>query len=425
MHNLILKLLSVATLFLLAAYTARSHTQRDKFVLVIDAGHGGKDGGAIGRISKEKNINLKVALAFGRMVEANCPDVRVVYTRKTDIFVPLQRRADIANEQKADLFISIHTNALPKGKVAYGTETYTLGMSRAEENLEVAKRENSVITYESNYQQVYQGFDPQKIESYIIFELLQDKNMAQSVELARSIEQQYISQAGRRSKGVHQGGLLVLRNTSMPAVLTELGFISTEAEERFLNSSAGITKMARSLYYGFVNYRRKYDKSVAPPVAKPELPSPSTFDSEEVEKNTTADKGKTDEKTSPATPKEEATVSSKVSERQEKATAASTTAQSNQAKAETGTDEKPVFKVQLLVSDKQLKPNDRRLKGIKPVEFYKENGLYKYTYGSSTNYSEIKAKHKSVANKLPGTFIVAFRNGERMNLQEAIRLSKK
>ena len=199
-----------------------------------------------------------MALEVGRLVQNNCPEVKVVYTRKTDVFVPLQRRADIANRNKANLFISIHTNSLPEGKIAYGAETYTLGMARADANLEVAKRENSVIVYEKNYQQTYKGFVPNKTESYIIFELMQDRYMKESVELARYIQQQYVNTAGRKNKGVHQAGFLVLRNTSMPAVLTELGFISTPAEERFLNTKEGVKKLGRSIYNGFKTYYDRY-----------------------------------------------------------------------------------------------------------------------------------------------------------------------
>lgn len=231
-----------------------------RFTLVIDAGHGGHDAGAVGSFSKEKNINLNVALAFGRLVEENCPDVKVVYTRRTDVFISLQRRADIANDNKADLFISIHTNALPAGKIAYGSETYTLGMARANENLAVAKRENSVITLENDYKRTYQGFDPNKAESYVIFEIMQDKYMTRSVELAKQIQKQYKS-AGRPNKGVHQAGFLVLRNTSMPSVLTELGFITTPQEEQYLNSQRGISELSRSIYNGFLAYRRIYDKT--------------------------------------------------------------------------------------------------------------------------------------------------------------------
>ena len=226
------------------------------FTLVIDAGHGGRDGGALGRKSKEKNINLAVALELGRLVEQNCPDVKVVYTRKTDVFVELTERADIANKAKADLFISIHTNALAKGRISRGTETYTLGMHKAAENLAVAQRENSVITLESDYKTRYEGFDPKSSESYIIFELMQDQNMAQSVKLARKVQEQFRSTAGRLDKGVHQAGFLVLRATSMPSVLVELGYINNPSEETYLNSQAGIAAMAKSIYRAFVAYRK-------------------------------------------------------------------------------------------------------------------------------------------------------------------------
>lgn len=240
-----------------ACLSVNAATKRP-FVLVIDAGHGGKDAGAVGQLTKEKDINLNVALALGRLVEQNCPDVKVIYTRKTDVFVTLQGRADIANRNKADLFISVHTNSSPVGKAApMGAETYTLGMHRAADNLEVAKRENSVITQENNYKQTYHNFDPRKSESYIIFEFMQDRNMQQSVDLARAIQRNYTS-SGRRNKGVHQAGFLVLRATSMPSVLTELGFISNAEEEKFLHSLQGVETLARAIFEGFKAYRQKH-----------------------------------------------------------------------------------------------------------------------------------------------------------------------
>ena len=158
------------------------------FTLVIDAGHGGHDAGARGSFSNEKDINLRMALAFGRYVEKNCPDVKVIYTRKTDVFVPLHKRADIANKNKADVFISIHTNALPAGRIARGLETYTMGMRRSNEKLSAAQRENAVITFESDYKQRYEGYDPKSPESAIMFEFIHDKNLAKSVELARLVQ---------------------------------------------------------------------------------------------------------------------------------------------------------------------------------------------------------------------------------------------
>ncbi|MBO4662195.1 MAG: N-acetylmuramoyl-L-alanine amidase [Bacteroidaceae bacterium] len=241
-------------LALIWAFTASAYT------VVIDAGHGGRDAGALGLVTKEKHINLAVALALGKMITENCPDVKVVYTRQTDVFVELNERAAIANRAKADLFISIHTNSTAagtKGTSVHGTETYTLGMHRANDNLAVAKRENSVIMLEKNYEQKYEGFDPRKSESYIIFELMQDRNMASSVNFARNVQNQFQQTACRVNKGVYQAGFLVLRQTSMPSVLIELGYINNANEESFLNSTSGQQKMAQSIFNAFRQYSRK------------------------------------------------------------------------------------------------------------------------------------------------------------------------
>lgn len=261
MKNYLSKFLYIVLFVAFLPTVAWSNAEKRNFTLVIDAGHGGHDAGAVGAYSKEKDINLRVALAFGKLVEENCHNVKVVYTRKTDVFIPLQRRADIANNNKADLFISVHTNALPAGRLAYGSETYTLGMARANANLAVAKRENAVITLENDYKTTYQGFDPNKAESYVIFEFMQDKYMKQSVDLASCIQKQYVS-TGRPNKGVHQAGFLVLRNTSMPSVLTELGFITTPAEETYLNSQQGVMELSRSIYNGFLAYLRMHEKGI-------------------------------------------------------------------------------------------------------------------------------------------------------------------
>ena len=244
----------ILTLFAVVAMAAGKH----KFTLVIDPGHGGHDAGAIGKFSKEKDINLRTALAFGKYVERNCSDVKVIYTRKTDVFVELQERAAIANKAKADLFISIHTNALPGKKIARGLETYTLGMHRAADNFEVAKRENSVILMEKDYKKHYEGFDPNSSESYIIFEYLQDNNMAKSVELAKLVQTNVCATANRPNKGVKQAGFLVLRKTSMPSCLIELGYISTSDEEKMLNNAFHVDNMAKGIYEAFVKYKNHY-----------------------------------------------------------------------------------------------------------------------------------------------------------------------
>lgn len=394
MKNFLLKYLLVFLTALLCLDASAANERR--FKLVIDAGHGGRDAGAVGAFSKEKDINLKVALAFGRLVETRCPDVKVIYTRKTDVFIPLQKRAAIANKNKADLFISIHTNAVPKGRLAYGTETYTLGMARAAANLEVAKRENSVITYEDNYKLTYEGFDPDKAESYIIFEFMQDRYMKQSVELASLIQKQY-KQCGRRDKGVHQAGFLVLRQTSMPAVLTELGFISTPEEERYLNTDKGVNELALSLFNGFVAYRQKHDtpaallsSAVTPPAeVKPVPTQPAAAAAP------------------PASPQASSTPPANNGD----AAGADPTPQSD--------SKKPIFKVQLFVCNNELKAGDARFKGLKNVECYKEGGMIKYTYGASNSYKEIRTLQRSIADKFPQTFIVAFIDGRRTDLNKA------
>ena len=234
-------------------WVARAQSHKN-FTLVLDAGHGGKDPGALGKTGKEKNINLAVTMAVGKLVEENLKDVKVIYTRKTDVFVELSERAAIANRAKANLFVSIHTNALPNGKQGRGSETYTLGIHRAADNLDVAKRENEAIMLEKDYENRYEGFDPKSAESYIIFEFMQDKYMEQSVKLATLIQQQFRS-AGRQDKGVHQAGFLVLRATSMPSCLIELGYITTPNEESYLTSSSGVQELAKSIYEAIKKYK--------------------------------------------------------------------------------------------------------------------------------------------------------------------------
>ena len=228
------------------------------FVIVIDAGHGGKDPGAVGRVAKEKDLNLSVALKLGARIASKHKDVSVVYTRRTDRFVGLDDRAVIANRCDADLFVSIHANAASTQSVS-GTETYVLGLARSKENLEVAKRENAAILLEDNYEQRYEGFDPRQAESYIIFEFIQDKHMDQSIEFA-SYVQRYFKSARRIDRGVKQAGFLVLRKTSMPAVLVEIGYLSNYTEEKYMNSAKGQTTIANAIYEAFVKYKRAFER---------------------------------------------------------------------------------------------------------------------------------------------------------------------
>ena len=391
------KITLILTLLCMLVLTATGANRR--FTLVIDPGHGGHDAGALGAISKEKNINLSVALQFGKYVERNMPDVRVIYTRKTDVFIPLKQRANIANRANADLFISVHTNALPAGKIARGFETYTLGMHRAKDNLDVAMRENSVISMEKGYQQTYQGFDPRSSESYIIFEFIQGKNMERSVELARNIQRKVCNSANRPDKGVHQAGFLVLRETSMPSCLIELGFITTADEERLLNDASRVDDIARGIYEGFAQYRNKYDKSISVPYRAADTESVS------VAKIVSDTKQEKDERRA-----EEADTAPR-----------RTVAQNKPAQQKANVADAPVFKLQIFVSNRTLRKGDAHFKGETGYDSFQEGNMVKYTMGASTNYNEIYRLRKTLAEKFPEAFIIAFKNGKKYDVNQAIR----
>ena len=390
-----------------------------RFTLVIDPGHGGHDAGALGAISKEKNINLAVALRFGKYVEQNLPEVRVIYTRKTDVFIPLSERANIANRANADLFISVHTNALPAGKVARGFETYTLGMHRAKDNLDVAMRENSVISMEKDYQQRYQGFDPRSSESYIIFEFIQGKNMERSVELARMIQRGVCDGANRPDKGVHQAGFLVLRETSMPGCLIELGFITTPDEERLLNDDSRVDDIARGIYEAFAKYKNKYDKSVSVPYRAKDsedvnLPK-IVPDQEPAPKTRVVTRGKQPkrEEATPEQPKRE------VKKQEPKKDVKKQEPKKEVKKAEIA--DAPVFKLQIFVGSRNLRKGDAHFKGETDYDSFQEGNLVKYTLGASTNYNEIYRLRKEKLEKFPEAFIIAFKNGQKYDVNQAIR----
>ena len=391
---MIIRRILYSIVLLLCLTTAQAADK--KFTLVIDAGHGGKDGGACANRAKEKDINLNVALAFGKYVEQNCTDVKVIYTRKTDVFIPLHDRADIANKNKADVFISIHTNSLERGTTMRGLETYTMGLRRSDEKRSAAMRENEVILIESDYKQRYAGFDPKSPESYIIFDIVNETNMAESVELAQLIQKNVCATAGRPNKGVKQDAFLVLRETSMPACLIELGYITTPAEATYLTNKSNVDLMARGIYQAFVAYKNKRTRTASPTQPQPQQQPQQQQQAEQPEEK----------------PARQAT--------EEPATNAQP--QNDEKPAET-TDagDAPIFKVQLLASDRKLKANDRQLKGVSGVDSYKEGGLWKYTVGASTDYNEIYQLRKDVLSKFPQAFIIAFKNGERVDASEALK----
>ena len=371
-----------------------------KFTLVIDAGHGGTDHGAPGSYSKEKDLTLKYALAFGRYVEDNSPDVRVVYTRKTDVFVTLAGRADIANKCNADLFLSFHINAVTGSKSAHGFQSWTLGRGEhsgdrgIKANLDVAKRENSVMFLEKDYKTVYKGFDTNSSESDIMYEFIADKNREKSVELSRLLQQYVCASTGRVNGGSHQNNLAVLRLTSMPSCLLELGFISTPDEEDFLNDDASVALYVKGVYNAFMKYRQRYGNDISVPYKpikeEPTIPQvvPSDY------RKPAAD--------NPAPRKSKRRVERKSAE-----------ADNNLAKVEPPHKEgdvqvpnrvendKPVFKVQLLVSSNVLKSDDNRFKGLTNIEIYR--------------------LRKQILDRFPDAFIVAFKNGNKMDINAAIQ----
>lgn len=413
------------------------------FVIVLDPGHGGKDYGAIGKITNEKTINLSVAKQLGEMIEKEYDDVSVVFTRKSDKFISLKERAEIANKAGGDLFISIHVNSVDKKSknrtTVKGASVYTLGLHKSASNLEVAKRENSVITLESDYSTNYQGFDPSSTESYIMFEMSQNKHVEQSVFLAQEIENQLIDKAGRADKGVRQAGFWVLWATSMPSVLVELDFICNPTQEKYMNSEKGQKEMATSIFNAFKRYKSTYDKSLTTPVVTGKTKSETHKESKK-EKETKKEKEKrkkkqkkNEDKYPEATadrdifdegavivehPAEETAPSVKKasSVETETAVAAETAIASDpepvapeKPKATTGKR----YKVQFLTSPKQLEKGSKLLKGLYPVSYYKDGGLWKYTYGDESSWKEAEKVLKKVRSKFPDAFIVTMVDGKR------------
>ena len=373
---------------LLGCAATAGAADKHKYTLVIDAGHGGKDGGACANGAKEKSINLNVALAFGRYVEQNCPDVKVIYTRKTDVFIPLHQRADIANKNKADVFISIHTNSVESRKAITGLETYTMGLRRSDEKRSAAMRENEVVLIESDYKQHYAGFDPKSPESYIIFDMVNESNMAESVELAQLIQKNVCATASRPNKGVKQDAFLVLRETSMPACLVELGYITTATEATYLTRQANVDAMGKGLYQAFVAFKNRHQKPSTTPAAPPSSSEGTTKD--------------------PAPDKSSKTV----------------VAPSGAEGGASGASE-PIFKVQFMTSDKKLAAGNRQFKGLQDVDSYREGTLWKYTVGASANYNDIYKLRKDILDKFPQAFIIAFKNGERVDANEALKEYKR
>ena len=445
------RILLIIPLFFLFALVAASAASR--FTLVVDAGHGGNDFGAPGAVSNEKDLTLKYALAFGRFVESHCPDVRVIYTRKTDVFIPLHERADIANRNKADLFISIHINAVDGSHTAHGFQSYTLGRGERSgdrgirENLDVAKRENSVIFLEKDYQKKYSGLDMNSAEGDIMFEFIADNNRQRSVELSRLMQHCVCQATGRQDGGSHQNNLAVLRLTSMPAILLELGFISTPDEEQFMNSDSAVDLYTKGIYNAFITYKNKYDTQSTLPyqnrVIEVSAPSNNNTDDDQpviddrrsnrttrtsVQRKSVAGKGSND------TPQQNSNTPQKREVASPKATSKNKAKSDKAVKAEKqvkkDNDKKivsqqaahaPVFKIQILQGSYKLRDNDRQFKELTGIERMADGDKWKYFYGSSTDYNAVNRSRKEILDKFPGAFIVAYKDGKQMDVNEAIK----
>lgn len=434
-------------------FSKQPASKADKpMIVVIDPGHGGKDPGAVNKSIREKDIVLGIGLKLGKMINENLPNVKVVYTRSTDIFIPLIERSRIANKNKADLFISIHANSggAPSTR---GTETFVLGLHRSSENLEVAKKENSVILLEDDYKTTYEGFDPNLSESYIMFELVQDVYMDQSLQFASAIQNQFTSRLETPNRGVKQAGLLVLRQSSMPSVLVEAGFLSNQAEANFLNSAEGQQSIAVSIFDAFRKFQAKNSAvSSAPSIAEKQnnadtskqvAKASALVKSEtKTEQRSNTDSGKpmtaTVEKTQA---QQEASVQQEKAVPQEKleskptenkasdesvktgkSSDQSASAVKSEVHPQKGTDQQPVspstgtemyYSVQIGANTTPVEPVPANFKGLKNVRREKTDKYYRYYVGQEVTLEKITQIWQEVKLKFPQSFLVSFANGQR------------
>ena len=362
--------------------------------IVIDAGHGGKDTGALGAVTTEKELNLSVALKFGNYIKENLPDVNVIYTRSTDKFVELSERADIANRNNADVFVSIHCNSTEGTTTVQGAETFVMGESKNEKNLEVAKKENAAILLEDNTE-AYDNFDPNSTEAYIIFSLTQSLYQSQSLKLADKVQKQFSGRAKRHDRGVQQAGFLVLWKTSMPSILVELGFINNAAEEQFLNSERGQNLMALALYRAFEEYKREF----------------------EAENHATAQTSAKEKKESKKEKKE-----AKEKPKTEKPAVASSTSSNTPS----GIAGDTYYAVQFSTLSRKAPADDPAFNGVKEVAMYDYNGLYCYVSGHFTNKADaVKRQNEVQALGFKDAFVIAFLNGQRVSVKQVDEVLKK
>ena len=418
---------SFLTLCLLFLASLALNAAPRQFTVVIDAGHGGNDSGAKGLISYEKNLTLRYALALGNAIEKNFDDVRVVYTRRTDVFIPLHERADIANRNKADLFMSVHINALAGGKISRGFQSYTLGTGERtgtkglQENLEVAKRENSVILLEKDYKTRYKDLE-NSAEGDIMFELIADKNRERSVELSRLLQTEVCQATGRINGGAHQNNLAVLRLTSMPAVLLELGFITTPDEETYLNTDSALDTFTQGIVNAFRIYKQRYGSMGTDiPFNDNAVDESSAYVSANIAANDDSDK--TTRTSRRATESKRETVSDHKRETKQEQKRQTVREDSKKTDSRTQKSDRnaPVFKIQIFAGKQKLKDGSPLFKGLKNCESFADGNMLRYTYGASTNYNEIKKLRSTITDKFPGCYIIAMKNGKPVDVSKAIQ----
>ncbi len=402
-----MKLVCFFILFFYLCISAEGqHREVQMKTVVIDAGHGGKDPGTVVGFAKEKNVVLDIALKLGKLIKQNQQNIKIVYTRDKDVYIPLMDRAQIANKVNADLFISIHANYCDNPNIN-GTETYVLGLHRTEDNLNVAKKENSVILLEDDYSTRYEGFNPNLSESYIMFELLQDSYLDQSVRFASILQSNFKEQAQRHDREVRQAGFLVLRETAMPSVLIETGYLSNKKENTFLLSDAGRSEIAHSIYGSLLNYLSKVE-------AKGNL---------QVEPNNVV-KIENDNYQKIKTSKPHEKPQSIVVEHEDKITKKKVKTSLNDVPKETklfkdddktsekGIDNKKTYAIQICVYLKKVNPSSKLFKGISPIKELKIDGMYKYYCYESEDLKSARAHYNEVTKKFPDAFIVSIQNNQ-------------
>ena len=381
--------------------TAQKAAQKKAFTVVIDAGHGGHDPGAMGKLTQEKKLNLEVSQRLEQQIKLHHPDVKVVMTRKNDVFLTLQQRADIVNKNNADLFICIHTNAAENRNVT-GTETFVLGVDKMQSNLDVAMRENAVMLLEDDYQTTYEGFDPNSVDSYIMFELMQDQYIDQSLNFATLVQHQF-TDIGRSDRGVRQAGFWVLHKSACPSVLIEMGFISNINEEKYLASDKGKEDITNSIYQAFEQYKSAYDR-------KHGIVKASQAESKPAEAK--ADKSAEAKADKPAEAKADKPAEAK----------ADKPAEAKAAKPAEAKADKPVYKVQIFSTLKPVPAGDPTFRGLKNCQCTKDGKFYKYTYGEDADYQTILDIQQELKTKFKDCFIVAFLGNKQIPVKEALQM---